>query len=209
MKKVISTIKTPILTTLVFICICGLFYPLLMTGLGQAIFPHQANGSQIVADGKVVGSSLIGQDFSGDARFMQGRPSAVNYNMYTESEKADGSYTGVASGSSNLAPSNPELEKRVKADMDAFLASHENVQASDIPMDLLTQSGSGLDPEISPAAADIQLATISKNTQISEDKLQEIVEKHTHGKTIGFLGEETVNVLAVNLDIAEKIGLLN
>ncbi|GAB2024348.1 K(+)-transporting ATPase subunit C [Lactovum odontotermitis] len=209
MKKILSEIKTPFLVTIVFICICGLFYPLLMTGLGQAIFPHQANGSQITADGKVVASSLIGQDFSNDARFLKGRPSAVNYNSYTETEKTDGTYTGVASGSSNYAPSNPKLTKRVEADMTAFLKANPDVEKSEIPTDLLTQSGSGLDPDISPASAKIQLPAISKATKISEADLQKIVDKNTQGKTLGFLGEDTVNVLGVNLDIAKELGLID
>lgn len=207
MKKIAMEIKTPFLVTIIFIVICGLFYPLLITGMGQIIFPYQANGSMIVVNGKKVGSSLIGQQFT-DSRFMKGHPSAVNYNTYTTAEKEDGKYTGVASGSDNLAPSNPKLKIRVEKDMNAFLENNPTIKKSEIPTDLLTASGSGLDPSISIDSARIQLPAISKATGISESSLKKIVSENTQNKTLGFLGEKTVNVLGVNIDIAKRIGLI-
>lgn len=207
MKKIAMEIKTPFLVTIIFIVICGLFYPLLITGMGQIIFPYQANGSMIVVNGKKVGSSLIGQQFT-DSRFMKGRPSAVNYNTYTTAEKEDGKYTGVASGSDNLAPSNPKLKIRVEKDMNAFLENNPTIKKSEIPTDLLTASGSGLDPSISIDSARVQLPAISKATGISESSLKKIVSENTQNKTLGFLGEKTVNVLGVNIDIAKRIGLI-
>lgn len=207
MKKIAMEIKTPFLVIIIFIVICGLFYPLLITGMGQIIFPYQANGSMIVVNGKKVGSSLIGQQFT-DSRFMKGRPSAVNYNTYTTAEKEDGKYTGVASGSDNLAPSNPKLKIRVEKDMNAFLENNPTIKKSEIPTDLLTASGSGLDPSISIDSARVQLPAISKATGISESSLKKIVSENTQNKTLGFLGEKTVNVLGVNIDIAKRIGLI-
>lgn len=206
MKKILSELKTPFLATFVFIIICGLFYPLLITGLGQLIFPQQANGSQIKLNGKVVGSSLIGQEFT-DTRFMKGRPSAVNYNTYTAAQKADGTYKGVASGSQNLAPSNPELKTRIEKDMASFLQANPAIKKSQIPTDLMTSSASGLDSEISPASAEIQIPELVKTTGISKDNLQQIVNKNTQNRQLGFLGEPTVNVLGVNIAIAEKLNL--
>ena len=202
MKKTLTEIKTPFLITLVFIVICGLFYPLLMTGLGQTLFPHQANGSQVIADGKVIGSSLIGQEFT-TPQYMKGRPSAVNYNTYTTKEKEEGIYTGVSSGSQNLAPSNPALQHRVEKAQAAFLKAKPTITKSQIPTDLLTASGSGLDPDISPESALVQVPELSKTTGLSESKLKEIVRKNTQNKLLGFLGEKTVNVLSVNIDIAK------
>lgn len=207
MKKIAMEIKTPFLVTIIFIVICGLFYPLLITGMEQIIFPYQANGSMIVVNGKKVGSSLIGQQFT-DSRFMKERPSAVNYNTYTTAEKEDGKYTGVASGSDNLAPSNPKLKIRVEKDMNAFLENNPTIKKSEIPTDLLTASGSGLDPSISIDSARVQLPAISKATGISESSLKKIVSENTQNKTLGFLGEKTVNVLGVNIDIAKRIGLI-
>lgn len=208
MKKIVKSIKTPFLVTIVFMVICGLFYPLAMTGLGQVLFPHQANGSQVTLNGKVIGSSLIGQAFT-DAKFLKGRPSAVNYNTYTESEKKEGIYKGVASGSQNFAPSNPKLQDRIAKDMTVFLAEHPTVKKAQIPTDLLTSSASGLDPGISVESALIQLPEMSKATGLSEDKLIQIVHQNTQKPLLGFLGEQTVNVFAVNVDIARLIGMVN
>lgn len=202
-----SIIKSSLLMTLVLIVICGVAYPLLITGIGQVAFKDKANGSIVEFNGKATGSKLIGQSFT-DPRFFQGRVSAVNYNTYTEADKKpDNSgkvaYTGVASGSSNLAPSNPALTDRVKKDMDAFLKSHPTIKQEDIPADLLTSSGSGLDPEISPQAASIQIDAVSKASGIDKKTLEDIVAKHTEGRSLGVFGDERVNVLLVNLDIAD------
>ena len=208
MSKILKGMKKPLLVTLALLLLCGLAYPLLLTGISQVIFPKQANGSMVTYDGKTVGSALVGQDFT-DARFMKCRPSAVNYNTYTEEEKEKGDYTGVSSGSKNYAPTNPELVKRVEADITEFLTANTSVKKADIPTDLLTASGSGLDPHISPQSAAIQLPELAKATGLPEDRLKEIVKENTQGKLLGIFGDKTVNVLKVNLQIAKDLKLVN
>lgn len=207
MNTFLNTVKRPLLITIVLLLICGLGYPLLLTGLSHLIFPYQANGSMIVIDGQLIGSELIGQQFS-DARFMKGRPSAVNYNIYTQADKDNGDYKGVASGSKNYAPTNPELVKRVEADIEAFLKANTSVSREDISTDLLTASGSGLDPHISPASAALQIPALSSTTGLSEKRLNEITKANTAGKFLGIFGEETVNIIKVNLEIAKELGLI-
>jgi potassium-transporting ATPase KdpC subunit len=193
--------------SLALLLLCGVIYPLGMTGLSQLIFHKQANGSIIMYNGKSVGSELLGQTFS-DTRFFHGRVSAYNYNTYKKVDtKPDKNgktvYTGVGSGSSNLAPSNPALVDRVKRDIDVFLKTHPGVKKKDIPTDLLTSSGSGLDPDISPQAARIQIPAVSMATGISEGELEKIVKKNTEGRQIGIFGEPRINILKVNLEIAK------
>lgn len=207
MFSLLRAIYKPLMLTLVLMLICGLAYPLLMTGLGQAFFPHQAAGSLVTVNGQAVGSRLVGQDFT-DPRFMKCRPSAVSYNTYTQADKDNGSYAGVASGSQNLAATNPALVERVKKDMAAFLEANPDIKKEDIPTDLLTAPGSGLEPYISPASAAVQIPALVKATNLSENHLKDIVKKHTQGKFLGVFGGETVNVLLVNLDIAKELGLL-
>ena len=203
-----------ILVTVILLVICGLLFPLLLTGLSSVLFPHQANGSLIEVDGQVVGAEHVGQEFTQDY-FLWGRPSAYHYNTYYEDEEgnqtySDGSeYAGLSSGSNNYAPSNPALAERVQADLEAFLAKNPDVKAEDIPTDLLTASGSGLDPDISPESAEIQVPRIAKASGLSEDEVREIIARHTEGKFLGIFGDETVNVLGVNIDIAMAMGLLN
>lgn len=206
MSTFLKGIKKPFLVTLALLLICGLAYPLLLTGISQLIFPSQANGSLITIDGQSIGSELIGQDFT-DARFMKSRPSAVNYNTYTQEDKDSGNYTGVGSGSKNYAPTNPELVKRVEADMAEFLKANPSVRKEDIPTDLLTASGSGLDPHISPESAAIQIPALVKSTGLSQDTLENIVKENTQGKFLGIFGKKNVNVLKVNLEIAKDLGL--
>lgn len=201
MKGIIKAVRISI----VLIVVCGIIYPLFMTGIGQAFFKNQANGSIIKVNGKEVGSALLGQNFT-DPRFFRGRVSSVNYNTYTKEDLKPGkdgksAYGGVGSGSQNLAPSNKALKKRVKNDIDDFLKTHPGVKKEDIPTDLLTSSASGLDPDISPAAAEIQVPAVAKATGISEDKLKEMIKENTVGKTFGVLGEERVNVLKLNLEV--------
>lgn len=200
----IKYLKTSLRLSIVLIIICGFIYPLFITGVGQTTFHNKANGSIVTFKGKEVGSALLGQNFT-DKRFFRGRVSSINYNTYTEKDVKDGKYTGVSSGSQNLAPSNKALKDRVKKDIADFLKDHPGVKKSDIPTDLLTSSGSGLDPDISPKAAEIQIPAVSKATGISESKLKDIVQKYTDGKTFGVLGEDRVNVLKVNLEIASMI----
>jgi len=207
MSTFLKGIKKPFLLTIVLLLICGMAYPLLLTGISQILFPHRSNGSLVMIDGQAVGSELIGQNFS-DARFMRSRPSAVNYNTYTQEDKESGNYTGVGSGSKNYAPTNPELVKRVEADMAEFLEVNPSVKKEAIPTDLLTASGSGLDPHISPQSAAIQIPALVESTGLSKETLEAIVKENTQGKFLGIFGEETVNVLEVNLGISKKLGLL-
>ena len=207
MSTFLKGIKRPFLVTIALLLICGLVYPLLLTGISQIIFPGQANGSLIMIDGRAVGSELVGQNFS-DARFMKSRPSAVNYNTYTQEDKDSGNYTGVGSGSRNYAPTNPELVKRVEADMAEFLKANPFIKKEDIPTDLLTASGSGLDPHISPASAAAQIPALAESTGLSREALEALVKENTQGKFLGIFGEETVNVFMVNLDIAKELGLI-
>ena len=200
MSKMLNGLKKITIFSVVLLLLCGIIYPLLVTGISQVLFPNKANGSIIEVNGKEVGSELVGQDFT-DERFMKCRPSAVNYNTYTAEEKEEGTYTGVSSGSDNYAPSNPQLIARVEEDMAEFLKNNPDVKKEDIPTDLLTASGSGLDPHISPESAKIQVANLVKTTGLTEEELLEIIDNNTKGKFLNIFGEETVNVLGVNIFI--------
>lgn len=213
MKSFFKYFKSALILTVLMLILCGFAYPAALTGLGQLIFPHQANGSLITAEGEkttepeeAIGSAIVGQDFSGNPRYFQGRVSGVNYNTYTEEEKEDNSYGGVGSGGSNLAPSNEELKERVEKAVDEFLEKNPGVEKGDIPADLLTASGSGMDPDITPQSAKIQIPAIAENTGLSEEELEKIVENNTQGKVLGVFGHERVNVLKCNLEIAKAIG---
>ena len=213
LKKIWNACKQPMLSTLVLMLICGLGFPLLLSGLSALIFPHQANGSLVTAGDKTIGSEFVGQEFT-KPYFMKSRPSAVHYNTYFVDEEgkqvyADGSaFGGLASGSQNMGPSNPALAKRVEEDLAAFLAANPAIKREDIPTDLLTASGSGLDPHISPASAAVQLPALSQASGLSMEQLEAIVANNTTGKLLGLFGEETVNVLGVNLEIAQAMGLI-
>ena len=198
--------KKAILVSIVLMILCGIIYPLVLTGISQLVLNKKANGNMIVVDGKEVGSELIGQNFT-DPMFFRGRVSSVNYNTYTEGDtrpnkEGKTAYSGVGSGSQNLAPSNKELQERVEKDIEDFLKSNPGVKKEDIPTDLLTSSGSGLDPDISPEAAAIQIPAVSKASGISETELQKIVDKYTEGKSLGIFGEPRVNILKANIEIA-------
>ena len=213
MKEFLHGTRQAVSVTVILMLICGLLFPCLLTGLSSVLFPHQAGGSLITVNGTAVGAEHVGQEFTQDC-YMWSRPSAYHYNVYTESEDGrkyynDGTeFGGLASGSNNYAPSNPALVERVEADMEAFLAKNPDVEREDIPTDLLTASGSGLDPHISPASAQIQLPRIAQASGLSEESLQEIVERNTTGKLLGVFGEKTVNVLKVNIEIAQAMGTL-
>lgn len=198
-----------ITATFAMFILCGFVYPLAMTGISQLLFSRQANGSILQNNGQAVGSEFLGQNFT-DPRFFHGRVSAYNYNTYKPEDKIPDkegktSYAGVSSGSANLAPSNPALVERVQKDIDEFLKENPGVRKEDIPTDLLTSSGSGLDPHISPEAAKIQIPALAKATGISTADLEKIVEKYTEGRALSIFGEARFNVLKANMEIANRI----
>jgi len=176
--------------------ITGLVYPLVMTGIAGVIFPYRSQGSLIERDGKVVGSSLIGQEFTSD-KYFHGRPSATVAPDPSDATKTvPAPYNAANSGGSNLGPTNKALIERVQGDVDKL--KRENPSA-DIPIDLVTTSGGGLDPHISPAAARFQVPRVAKARNMPEDRVRQLVEEHVEGNTLGLLGEPRVNVLALNL----------
>jgi potassium-transporting ATPase KdpC subunit len=176
--------------------ITGLAYPLAMTAIAGAIFPKQAEGSLIEKDGKVVGSALIGQEFKSD-RYFHGRPSATTApNPADSSKTVSAPYNAANSGGSNLGPTSKALSDRVKEDVDKLKA--ENPSAA-VPADLVTTSGSGLDPDISPEAALFQAPRVAKARNVPEDRVRQLVADNTEGRLGGLLGEPRVNVLALNL----------
>ena len=182
---------TAVLMTIVTTIILGLVYPLVVTGLAQVIFPDKANGQLIRnAEGTVIGSRLIGQPFTSPGYF-RSRPSAAGANGYDAS----------GSGGSNLGPTNPKLIGRVEADVERL--QREN-PGKPVAIDLVTTSGSGLDPHISPAAAEFQVSRVARERGMGEDELRQIVSAHTEGRQLGFLGEPRVNVLELNLDLDNR-----
>ena len=181
-NHLIVAVKFTLITTLLF----GLVYPLAVTGLSQLLFPRQANGSLIEKNGQILGSRLIGQPFTSD-RYFHSRPSA-----------AGTGYDPTSSSGSNLAPTNQQLVERVKQDVAKLQQENPGVA---IPADLVTTSGSGLDPDISPAAADFQLPRIARARGISVESLRPLVARHTQQRQWGILGEARVNVLELNLDL--------
>jgi len=184
MKNLVTAVLMTIVTTILL----GLAYPLIVTGLAQVIFPDQANGQLVRgADGTIMGSRLIGQPFSSPGYF-RSRPSAAGYDA------------GASSGS-NLGPTNQKLIDRVKADVEKLQAENPG---RPVPIDLVTTSASGLDPHISPAAAEFQVPRVARERGMSEDELRQIVAAHTEGRQFGFLGEPRVNVLELNLDLDKR-----
>jgi K+-transporting ATPase ATPase C chain len=186
-----QNIRIAIWMTLVTTVIFGLLYPLAVTGLGQLFFSHQANGGLIVKNGQAVGSRLIGQPFTAE-RYFHPRPSG-----------AGSGYDPISpsGGATNLGPTNRQLTDRVKGDMEKLHA--ENPGAS-VPVDLVTTSGSGLDPDISPAAAEFQIPRVARARGMRPEDLRLLVAKHTQGRQLGFLGEPRVNVLELNLELDDS-----
>ena len=213
MKKILHGGRQTVMVTLILMVVCGLLFPCLLTGLSVLLFPNQAQGSLITVNGQTVGAENVGQEFTEDY-YMWSRPSAYHYNVYVEGEDGkqyyqDGTeFSGIGSGSNNYAPSNPALAERVEADIEAFLEKNPDVKREDIPTDLLTASGSGLDPHISPESAKVQIPRIAEASGLTEEEVREIVAENTQGKLLGIFGEDTVNVLKVNIEIAQRMGIL-
>lgn len=209
----LHSLRQSLVVTFLLLLLCGFAFPVLLSGISAVFFPRQANGSLVYVDGQAVGSANVGQDFT-KPYFMKGRPSAYNYNTYYEDEQGDqyyndgSAFAGLGSGSNNYAPSNPALTERVEADIQAFLEANPDVKREDIPADLMTASGSGLDPHITPESARIQIPALAAATGLSEEELEQIVVDNTEDKLLGVFGEETVHVLGVNLDIAKAMGLV-
>ena len=207
------SLRQSLVMALILLLLCGFVFPVLLTGLSSILFPIQASGSLVYVDGQAVGSTHVGQEFT-EPYFMKGRPSACHYNTYYQDQQGNRYYSdgtpfdGLRSGSDNYAPSNPALTQRVEADIEAFLEANPEVKREDIPADLVTASGSGLDPHITPASARIQIPALAAASGLSQEELEQIVENNTEGKLLGIFGEETVNVLGVNLDIAKAMGLV-
>jgi K+-transporting ATPase ATPase C chain len=183
--------------------ITGLVYPLLMTGIAGVIFPSQAQGSLIEKDGKVVGSALIGQVFADD-KYFHGRPSATNAPDPKDSTKmVDAPYNASNSMGSNLGPTNKALIERIKGDVDSL--KKENA-STPVPIDLVTTSGSGLDPNISPEAALFQVPRVAKARNMPEERIRQLVQERIEGRFMGLLGEPRVNVLALNMALDGTAG---
>lgn len=182
-----TSIRFTILTTI----LVGLLYPLFITGIAQVVFPHQANGSLILKDGHVIGTQLLAQSFTAD-KYFHPRPSA-----------AGAGYDATSSGGSNLAQSNAKLVQRIQGDIDKLQAANPG---KPVPIDLVTTSGSGLDPDITPDAAYYQAARVAKARGLSEQQVRALVVAHITGRTFGLLGEPRVNVLLLNLDLDKASG---
>ena len=183
----LTHVRPAIVSLVLLTAVTGVAYPALVTAIGQLVFSHQANGSLIVKDGKAVGSTLVGQPFD-DPKYFWGRPSATS----------PFGYNAGASGASNLSPTNADLIKAVQGRVDALRAADPG-NAAPVPVDLVTGSGSGLDPHISPAAALYQVGRVAKARKLDEGTVRRLVAQHTAGRQFGFLGEPRVNVLALNL----------
>lgn len=192
MAKKQSILSPIIRITFTFLVLCGLVYPLIVTGIAQAVMKDNADGSLIYNDkNEVIGSTLIGQNFT-DPRYFHGRVSSIEY-------KAE------ASGSNNYAPSNPDLEKRVEKSIEEWKKQNRAVPVTEVPIDLVTNSGSGLDPDISPKAASVQVERISKLTKIPKETLNQLIKDQTEGAALGLFGENRVNVLKLNLELQKLL----
>jgi potassium-transporting ATPase KdpC subunit len=192
----LKEIRPAILVLVLLTLITGLAYPLAMTAIAGVIFPKQAEGSLIEKDGKVIGSALIGQEFK-DAKYFHGRPSATSAPDPADATKTvPAPYNAANSSGSNLGPTSKALNDRVKEDVDKLKAENSSMP---VPIDLVTTSGSGLDPDISPEAAQFQVPRVAKARNLPEERVSQLVTQNTQGRLGGVLGEPRVNVLALNL----------
>jgi K+-transporting ATPase ATPase C chain len=192
----LEEIRPAIVLIVAFTLITGVAYPFVMTGIARVAFPYQAQGSLLERDGKVVGSALIGQEFTSD-RYFHGRPSAtVAPDLNDPSKTVPAPYNAANSGGSNLGPTNKTLIERVQGDIEKLKKKNTT---SSVPTDLVTTSGSGLDPHISPAAALFQVPRVARARNMPEDRVRQIVQQHTESRVLGLLGDPRVNVLALNL----------
>jgi potassium-transporting ATPase KdpC subunit len=191
----VKTFTTALIATAVLTVLTGIVYPIAVWGIAQVIFPSQAGGSIVVAGNKVVGSSLIGQNFS-SPRYFESRPSAAG----------DKGYAADNSGGSNLGPTNKALIDAVKLRLKNVVESNPGTDARQVPIDLVTASGSGLDPEISPAAADLQTARVARARGLSEDQVRQLIAENTRPRSVGIFGEPGVNVLLLNLALDRTAG---
>jgi K+-transporting ATPase ATPase C chain len=195
----LNQLRSAIVLLVLMTAITGVAYPLVITGVVQVAFQDKANGSLIEREGQIIGSELIGQSFvdaeTGETLpgYFRSRPSA-----------AGAGYDASASSGSNLGPTNPVLIERVIGDVAIIRSENGLAEDAEIPVDLVTSSGSGLDPDISPASADLQIARVARQRGITEDQVRAIVKEHTSGRTLGLLGEPRVNVLNVNLALDEQ-----
>jgi K+-transporting ATPase ATPase C chain len=192
----LKELRPAIVLIIAFTVLTGLIYPLVVTGVAGVIFPHQAKGSLIEKDGKVIGSELMGQAFTSD-RYFHGRPSAtLGPDPADPSKTTSVPYNAANSMGSNLGPTNKTLIDRVKTDVDKLKAENPSVT---VPIDLVTTSGSGLDPHLTPDGAYFQVPRIAKARNMPENDIRQLVAAHVEGRTLGILGEPRVNVLALNL----------
>ena len=195
MTSMMKQLRPAVMMIVLMTALTGLAYPLAMTGIAGLVFPHQAGGSLVVRDGKVVGSELIGQNFTAE-KYFHGRPSATTDTDPKDPTKTvPAPYNAANSGGSNLGPTSKALLDRVKGDAATLAAQNPGTP---VPVDLVTTSASGLDPDVTPAAALFQVPRVAKARHLPEDKVRQLVEEHTKGRLLGILGEPHVNVLALN-----------